>query len=636
MNRSSYSGKALRIDLGRRTSQVEEIPSDLRLAYLGARGLNTRRVLDEIPAGADPLGPGNKLFFGVGPLNGTLFPGQRFNVSGKSPQTGILGDSNAGGFFGTELRFAGFDQVILEGEAADWVWLLISDGRLEWRDASDLVGLDVWRTHAAIRKTLGDQSVQVACIGPAAEKGVTFTGIFSNLVRANARTGMGRVMAQKKVKALAVKGTGRVDVHDPKAFRQLMTRIDKDILSHPDFPSRKVLGTTRLISAMSGLGMLATQNHRTGHFPAFRRVSGERLAEEFNVKQKACFGCTIPCSRFFVVKEGPHAGLRSEGPEFESLAGFTSRIMNDDLAFGLKCIDFCNRWGMDTITVSSLIAFTMECYEKGIVTAKETDGLEMTWGNQEAVWTLLNRIAVRQGFGDVLGDGVAKAAQRIGRGSESYAMHGKGLEVFLGEPRGIKAYGLGVAVASRGADHLRAEPYFELLDDPELGQRRFGVPESAMRLEWKGKGRVVRYFEDWCAVCDSLNVCKNTMVCMEVLPFDRAAELIHAATGVEYSAAEVERIGERITNTERLFNIREGIRRKDDNLPSRFTKDPLPPECGPSAGSVLEIEPMLDEYYTVRGWEVATGLPTKGKMAELGLGGRAAEVAKAAGVELPG
>lgn len=625
----------MRVDLGARSSRAEEISSRLRRQYLGARGLNTRGLLDEIPPGADPLGPENKLFFGIGPLNGTLFPGQRFNVSGKSPQTGILGDSNAGGFFGTEMRFAGFDQVILEGESDRPVWLLLDDGRLEFRDAAELWGLDVWQTTAAIRKALDDQSTQVACIGPAAENGVAFSGIIANLVRACARTGMGRVMAQKKVKGIAVRGAGRVDVFDPKGFRRIMADIDKDIEAHPDFPSRKVLGTTRLVSALNGLGMLGTQNHRTGYFPHADLVSGERLATEFNVKQKACFACTIPCSRFFVVKEGPHAGLRGEGPEFEALAGFTTRIMNEDLPLALKCVDFCNRWGIDAISASGCIAFAMECYEKGIVTRSETDGLDLRWGNGEAAWQLLGKIGRREGFGDVLADGVAKAAERIGRGAETYAMHGKRLEVFLGEPRGIKAYGLGLAVASRGADHLRAEPFFELLDDPELGRQRFGVPEAAMRLEYKGKGRVVKHFEEWCAVSDALNVCKNTVVCMEVLPFDRAAELVYAATGLDYSGDEIARVGERIINTERLFNAREGLTRKDDTLPARFTKDPLPPESGASAGSVLELEPMLDEYYRERGWEIATGLPTRARLLELGLGAEAEAVEKL-GVKLPG
>lgn len=633
--KGSLAGVALRVRLDERRAVAEEIPESLYRAYMGGRGLNVRRLYEEVPPGADPLGPENKLFFGVGPLNGTLFPGQRFNVSGKSPHTGILGDSNAGGFFGTELRLAGFDQVILEGVSERPVWLLIDNGRVEFHDADELWGLDVWQTHAALRRLVGDGSLQVACIGPAAENGVSFSGIFANLVRACARTGMGRVMAAKRVKALAVRGSqGRVGVFDAEGFRRLMARIDEDIRNHPDFPSRKVLGTTRLVSALNALGMLGTQNHRTGYFDRAEQVCGERLAREFNVKQKACFACTIPCSRFFVVRHGPHAGLRGEGPEFEALAGFTSRILNDDLPLALKCVDLCNRFGVDAISASACISFAMECYERGIISRSEADGLDLRWGNGEAAWRLLNMIVRREGFGAIFADGVKKAAERIGRGSEAYAMEGKGLEVFLGEPRGIKAYGLGLAVASRGADHLRAEPFFELLDDPELGRERFGVPESALRLEYRGKGRVVKYFEDWCAVCDSLDVCKNTVVCMEVLPFERAAELVYYATGLDFDAAELQRVGERIVNTERLFNTREGVRREHDRLPRRFLEEPLPPECGASAGSVLELEPMLDEYYEQRGWEVSTGLPRQSRLAELGLEEEVRELQRL-GIRLP-
>ncbi len=633
-NKSSWSHKALRVDLNKRHATVEEIPRKWQEQYLGGRGLNVKRLFDEVPAGTDPLGPENKMFFGVGPLNGTHFPGQRFNVTAKSPQTGILGDSNAGGFFGTELRFAGFDQLILEGESERPVWLYIRDGHLEFFDADDLTGLDTWETNHAIQKRVGDDRVQIACIGPAAEKGVAYSGIFTNLVRACARTGMGRVMAQKKVKAIAVRGQGRVDVHDPDAFSRIIEAVDEDILNHPDFPSRIVLGTTRLVTALNSLGMLGTKNHRTGVFAAADQVSGERLAREFNTKQKGCFGCTVPCSRYFIVREGPYAGLRSEGPEFESLGSFTSRIMNDDLPLALKCIDMCNRAGVDTITASACISFAMECFEHGILTEKETDGLDLRWGNGPAALRMLELMVNNEGFGSLFADGVREAARRIGRGSEEFAMEGKGLEVFMGEPRGIKAYGLGLAVASRGADHLRSEPFFELLDDPKLGQERFGVPEAALRMEPKGKGRVVKYFEDWCAISDALNVCKNTIVCMEVLPFDRAAELVAAATGVEMSGRQMHAVGERINSIERLFNVREGVRREHDTLPKRFTQVPLPPECGASAGSVMEIEPMLDEYYAQRDWDVKTGLPRRRSLVALDLEEEAERVL-ALGIELP-
>jgi aldehyde:ferredoxin oxidoreductase len=266
-----------------------------------------------------------------------------------------------------------------------------------------------------------------------------------------------------------------------------------------------------------------------------------------------------------------------------------------------------------------VLSWTMECTERGLLTAADTDGLEVTWGNQEAVLALIDKIVRREGFGDLLADGVRTAAARTGRGTEDLAMHGKGLEVFEADPRSIKAYALGNAVASRGADHLRSEPWFEFSGDAEEGVRRFGVAESAFRLEWKGKGRVVKHFEEMAAVCDSLGVCKNTYNNMEVLDWDETAELLDAATGWGLSGEDVREAGERIVNLERLFIAREGITRADDTLPRRFLEEPLGPEESPSAGAVVELEPMLDEYYEARGWDVASGLPLEETLRGLGL-----------------
>jgi aldehyde:ferredoxin oxidoreductase len=274
---------------------------------------------------------------------------------------------------------------------------------------------------------------------------------------------------------------------------------------------------------------------------------------------------------------------------------------------------------MDAIALSECIAFAMECYQRGLLSRQEADGLDLSWGNGETILILINKVAHREGFGDVLADGVKKAAERLGRGSEEIAMHGKGLEVFQADPRGIKAYGLGNAVASRGADHLRSEPSFEFSEDAEEAVRRYGVPDAAFRLKYRGKGQVVKHYEEMAAIADSLGVCKNTYNNMEVLDWEATAELLRAATGWDMSGEEVQRIGERIVNLERLFIAREGITRRDDTLPKRFLEEPMPEGSGPSTGSVLELEPMLDEYYHARGWDVRTGLPTKQKLEELGL-----------------
>ncbi|GAB4244107.1 MAG: aldehyde ferredoxin oxidoreductase family protein [Thermoleophilia bacterium] len=619
---NGFGGRVLRVDLSTNTIVSHPTEPDLARSFLGGRGLNVKRLWDEVPAHTDGLAPGNKVIFGVGPLVGSLFPGgSRFNVSSMSPQTGILGDSNAGGFFGPELKFAGYDQLIVEGRADRPVYLWIRDDRVELRDARELWGRDVTEATEAIRVELGDGDVQVATIGPAAENGVRFSGVFCNLVRAAARTGMGRVMASKNLKAIAVRGTGVVPVADLDRFWEMIERIDERIYSHPEYEIRVRLGTTKLVKALDGIGGIVTRHFQSGRFEYADQVSGEAIEARFKIKSKGCFSCTIPCSRFLVVDDPRFPGLKLEGPEYEPLAGFTSRIGNGDLAFGLRCIDLANRNGLDAIALTEVISWAMECTERGILTPDDTDGLELTWGNGEAVLALIDKITRREGFGDVLADGVRAAAERVGRGSAELAMHAKGLEVFQADPRSIKAYALGNAVASRGADHLRSEPWFEFSGDAEEGIRRYGVPESAFRLEHKGKGRVVKHFEEMAAVCDSLGVCKNTYNNMEVLDWQETAELLNAATGWDMTGEEVRRAGERIVNLERLFIAREGITRKDDTLPRRFLQEPLGPPESPSAGAVVDLDQMLDEYYVVRGWDVVSGLPTPEKLAELGLAG---------------
>lgn len=616
---AGYAGQVLRIDLTGKQVRKEPLDPSLCRNYLGGRGLNVARLMEELPQGTDGLDPENPLIFGVGPLNGTFFPGAgRFNVTAKSPQTGILGDSNAGGFLGSEIKFAGYDQIILTGKCAHPVYIYIENETVILEDASDIWGLDVWQTHKVLRQRHGARA-QVACVGPAAERGVKFAGIFCNLVRAAARTGMGTVMASKNVKALVVRGTRPVRVANPPAFQKLVEALDKRILAHAEYRPRARLGTTRLLSALNEAGCLATRHFQTGRFEHAAAVSGERLADTIKIKSKACQSCTIPCSRFFHIREGKYAGLKSEGPEFEGLAGFSSRVGVGSLAASLKGVDLCNRYGMDVITTSECISFAMELYQRGLLSREEVDGLDLTWGNEEAVLELVHKIARREGFGDVLADGVKVAAERIGRGSERYAMHVKGLEVFQADPRGLKAYALGYAVASRGGDHLRSEPSFEFCEDPEEGRRRFGAPESAFRLEYKGKGKVVKYYEEVSALADCLNACKNTVVNMEIVGFAEAAALLEAAIGWDLTAEDIQQACERIVNLERVFIVGEGIRRADDTLPRRFLEEPLPPDSGSSAGSVVELEPMLDEYYTARGWDVATGIPRRETLQRLGL-----------------
>lgn len=621
-----YAGKILRINLTKREAKTVDLDKSLAHRFLGGRGFNSKLLYDSVGPDTDPLGPENKLMFATGPLVGTMFPtASRFNVSAKSPQTGILGDTNAGGHFASEMKFAGYDQIVLEGRSGSPVYVYVNDGEVEFRDASHLRGKDVYETDDIIKDDLGDRRVQTAIAGPAAENGVKFAGVFANLMRAASRTGMGTVMASKGVKALAIRGTGSIEVAHPKKFERLVDEITEEIYGHEQYEGRRRMGTTRILLMANAMGFLPTRHYTSGIFEHADEVSGERLAEEFNVKSRGCFACTIPCSRFYVVREGRFAGLYGEGPEYEAQGSLTARTGNRELELALKANDMCNRLGMDILTVSECISWAMELYEKGMLTREETDGLDLSWGNGDAMLTLIEKISRREGFGDILADGSKAAAMKLGKGLD-LTMQVKGLDLIMADPRGLKGFGLGYAVASRGGDHLRSEPFLELNDDPAIGEKMFGVPEATLRLADKGKGKLISFFEDWNAVIDALEPCKNIMQNMEILTFDRASEVIEATTGMRMTPAEVRLVGTRIINIERAFNVREGMRRRDDSLPRRFREEPLTE--GASSGTVFDQEPMLDEYYTERGWDLKTGVPRRETLEGLGLPKAASELGK--------
>ncbi|UCD97289.1 MAG: aldehyde ferredoxin oxidoreductase family protein [Candidatus Bathyarchaeota archaeon] len=611
-----YAGKTLRINLSKTVSKAQPLDKTLVTMYLGGRGFNSQRIYTELPRDVEPLSPQNKLFFATGPLVGTAFPlGARFNVSAKSPQTRILGDSNAGGHFAPEMKYAGYDQIIIEGRSQKLAYVQIVDNDVRIIDAEHLAGMDVYETTRTIEKESGIRQIQTVAIGPAAENGVLFAGIFANLARAAARTGMGTVMASKNLKAIAVKGTGGVKIAAPRKFEAIIEEVEEETYAHPQYQPRRLMGTTRILMLANRLGFLPTRHFTSATFEHAEEVSGERLAKEFNVKNRACFACIVPCSRFYAVKKGEFAGLYGEGPEYEPLSSFTARVGNSHLDLALKAVDLVNRLGMDAITTAECIAWAMELYERKELTTEECDGLNLEWGNGEGVLSLIEKIATREGFGDVLADGVKRAAAKLGRGEE-LALHVKGLEIIQADPRGVKGYGLGYVVASRGGDHLRSEPFLELTDDPSKGIELFGVPEATMRLEYKGKGKLVRYFEDWCAVIDALEVCKNLAENMNLLPWKRAAEVTEAVTGLHFTEGQIHDIGERIVNLERLYLLREGVTGKDDCLPSRFLTEPIPD--GASKGALFEIEPMLKEYYEERGW-TQNGVPQGATLSRLKL-----------------
>jgi aldehyde:ferredoxin oxidoreductase len=427
---------------------------------------------------------------------------------------------------------------------------------------------------------------------------------------------MGTVMASKNLKAIALRGTGSIGIADFRAFSKIAEEVERETCAHPQYWPRRVMGTTRILSLADKLGFLPTRHFTSATFENAAEVSGERLAREYNVKNRACFSCIVPCSRVYTIREGDYAGLHGEGPEYEALSSFSARVGNANLNVALKAVDLANRLGLDAITTAECIAWAMELYEKGQLTKKDTDGLELKWGNTEAILALIAKIAYRDGFGDLLADGVKRAAEKLRKGVE-IAFHVKGLELIQADPRGLKGYGLGYAVSSRGADHLRSEPFLELSDDPDKGLKMFGIREATQRLAHRGKGKLIRYCENWCAIIDSLEVCKNLAENMELLPFDRAAEITRAVTGFPFTEEMMFETGERIVNLERAYLVREGITRKDDFLPTRFLKEPIP--NGNSKGAVFEMAPMLDEYYEERRWD-SDGVPKAEELKELRLG----------------
>lgn len=597
-----YGGQIARVDLSSGAVRIEASDRGYLLETIGGRGLNSARLYDELERDADPLAPENLLLIGVGPLTGSMLTASAYmTISGKSPLTGILGDSAAGGFFGPELKQAGYDQIVISGCAPRPCYLFIADGRIELRDAAHLWGKDIWETTAGIRGELGDSAVQVAAIGPAGENLVKYATVACNNSRMCGRTGMGCLFGAKRLKAVAVRGRGRVSAFDPPRFLALCQELDRRILTHPEYARRRDLGSTLLMKALNGIGILPTRHFQEGVCDAVDRISGERLAAEFKVKNKSCFNCNIHCSRYYITAEA-----ESEGPEFETLCSYSSRIGNHDLKFALKMNSFLNRMGLDSLSSGETIGWAMECVQRGLLTAQDLGGLDLRWGNTAAVEKLLHLIIRREGIGDLFAEGTRSLARHFGRGTEEYALHVKGLDVICGDPRGIKAFGLTYAIASRGADHLRAEPFFELTGRYDEAEKRWGIREIADRLSDSGKAVLVEHTERQALLTDCLTMCKNIGLSMDVLDFELAADLLQAGTGLKFTADRVNAALRGIIDRDRLMNIDFGVDASQDTLPRRFTHEPL--TQGASQGQVVPVKQMVQEYYAVKGWD-ETGKP---------------------------
>jgi len=592
-----YGGHILRVDLTSGQIQRQKSDPDYMLNVIGGRGLNSTRLYDELKRDIDPLSPENLLLIGVGPLTGTLLAASAFmTISGKSPMTGILGDSAAGGHFGAEVKQAGYDQLVMSGRCEQPAYLFIADDHVEIRDASHLWGQDIWRTTAAIRRELNDNAVQVAAIGPAGENLVKYATVACNNSRMCGRTGMGCLFGSKNLKAVAVRGRGRLTVADPPGFLELCRELDQRIMIHPEYEKRNALGSTLLMKALNGIGILPTKHFQQGLCHYVDKVSGETLAKDYKVKNKSCFNCNLHCSRYYLTRE-----VEAEGPEFETLCSYTSRIGSDNLEFGLKMNAFLNRMGMDSLSSGETIGWAMECVQKGLLTKDDFDGLDLTWGNCQAVEKLLNMIIRREGIGDAFAEGTRSLARHFGQGSEEYAFHVKGLDMICGDPRGIKAFGLTYAIASRGGDHLRAEPFFELTERYDEAEKRWGIRDIADRLADKGKAVLVEHTERQALLTDCLTMCKNIGLSMDIMDFEFASQLLRAGTGLNFSPDKIDAALNGVINRDRKMNIDFGVTAEQDTLPKRFTSEPL--QEGASKGQVVPVKRMVQEYYKIKGWD---------------------------------
>ena len=608
-----HAGSVLRVDLGTGVIDREPLDEVFARTYIGGRGFTSRLQYDLIPKHVDPLGPENVLIVAPGALTGTPAPSSsRFLVAARSPLTGILGDANCGGFFGAILRRAGYSLVLVHGRSPHPVYLQIDDDHVELRDARHLWGKDVHETTDTIQQEDG-RAFSVAAIGQAGEHLVHLAGIIADKDHAAARTGLGAVMGSKRLKAIAVRSRGSIPLRDPVAFNRLVAElraIERNDRRAQEFSVRGTLGT--LMEHHTLIGAMNTRNFQLGQFEGKEKVDDEALAAQYLTRTTGCYRCSLKCDRYCRVNEGEFAGTEVGGPEYSTAVALGPAVGNDNLAAILKANDLANRFGMDTMDLGGVIAFSMELYQRGILTRDDTDGLELEWGNYRAMLQLIERIAFREGpFADLLADGVRASAQEIGRGAERYAVHVKGMTPTPLDARVVKVYNFRYAVNPRGADHLRIScPGGYALDALPL-------IEAAEKL---------RYWQSVIAVPDLMGLCKFAYTYYTETPdvalhrtLDIVPALYTAATGIELSSDDLLEISARVTNVERAHNCRLGLTAADDTLPPRFTKDPMP--SGPAKGKVYDIlQPMKDAWYTIQGWNPKTGIPSRERLEELSIG----------------
>ncbi len=620
-----YHGRILHVDLTHGTLEVETPDEAFFRKYMGGSALGLHYVLKEVPPGADPLGPENVLVLATGVVTGAPVSGQsRLTAVAKSPLTGGIGDSQSGGYFPAELKFAGFDAIVIRGRAEKPVYLWIHDGEAELRDASHLWGKLTGEVEDLIKAELGIKKGEILQVGPAGEKGVRFAALINMANRANGRTGMGAVMGSKRLKAIVVQGSSkwRPKVADPKALKAL-ARWGAQNLEQSDAAGLGLLGTSEIVVPQSKGGGLPTRNWESGYFEGAERISGERMYNEILKERDTCYGCVIRCKRVVEITEGPYkVDPRYGGPEYETLATFGSYCGVDNLEAIAYANQLCNMYGMDTISCGATIAWAMECFERGLITLEDTGGIELRFGNAEAVVKMTEMIAKREGFGDILAEGSARAAQIIGRGTEERVVAVKGQEVPAHMPHVKRSLGLIYAVNPFGADHQSSEHDPAYKAYPER-MATLDLKEPVSRMVLNGEKVKFAVRTQWLySAMDSVNVCQFVYgPAWQLYDANQLVEVIRAVTGWNVSLYELLEVGRRRLNMLRAFNAREGIGREQDQLPKRFFKEAL--KGGRSDGIKLdeeELERAKDLYYAMNAWDVETGTPTRAALESVSLG----------------
>lgn len=623
-----YAGCILRIDLTEGKIAREPLPDSWTARFLGGSGVNDWILWKEVTPEISPFSPENRLIFGVGPLVGTAIPlGNRTHVTTRSPLTGIFGDSNAGGFWSSRLKYAGYDHIIIQGKAEKPVYICIVDDEVSIREADHLWGLDTYQTVDVLERDLG-RNVSVACIGPAGEKGVRFASIMFDRYRVAGKTGTGCVMGTKNLKAIVVRGNKSVTVAKPEETQRIAEKLRKslDVKLSRGIASFARYGTTYLINLYNELGCNSVRNYQDVVFEHIDDISPDKFVEDYVVRNISCsHGCPVHCAHRWRIKNGQYAGEAGYKFEYIVMNAMGPHLGVRDLDAILHFQNILNRYGMDATESGTSIGLLMELWQRGIINESDTGGLQYRWGDVSVIEETLNRISRREGIGEILADGTVAAARKIGRNAIDYVCHAKGMTE-VEDVRGFPQWALAYAISSRGADHLKAHGQVDKQKRQDVSERVFGVPDVSNPTSSSYKGRSVKYNEDFQAIINSLGVCMMNTLSLS-LKFDAKqavdavayAPIFHAVTGLDLSGEEFMECAERIVCLEKAYNTRLGLTRNDDTLHGRWMYEPCPSGIGRGMKCSDYLDDCLDEYYQERGFDLRTGLLTREKLEAIGL-----------------